>query len=222
MNLTEYNNVYVCGDIHGKFRVLFNKIKSCKISDSLIIIAGDVGLGFYKENYYNVEFTYLKNKYKNLNNKIISVRGNHDNPEYYTGEYDWDILTPVKDYSIIHTRNKNILCVGGALSIDRYKREDDDRKTGDISYWENELPVYNEELLNRDFDTVVTHCSPTICDPYIGNFMTVDRMILDNVYYKSKDRVKEWYYGHYHHHYEMIGYSGIKFVGLDIMEIIKI
>jgi hypothetical protein len=89
-------------------------------SNSLFIIAGDCGLGFNKQKYYDDIFEKF-NKILSYNNTfIIFVRGNHDDPEYFDGKrINLSNIKAVPDYSVITAHDKNILCVGGAISLDR-------------------------------------------------------------------------------------------------------
>jgi hypothetical protein len=47
----------------------------------------------------------------------------------------------VKDYTILNLSNHNILCLGGAVSIDKEK------KIKDNAFWYNEAFVFNEKSL---------------------------------------------------------------------------
>ncbi len=54
------------------------------------------------------------------NNWIVFVRGNHDNPAYFEGTtFSYKRFIAVPDYTILQACNHSILCVGGAISIDR-------------------------------------------------------------------------------------------------------
>ena len=57
------------------------------------------------------------------NNWIVFVRGNHDNPAYFDGvQFNHKRFLAVPDYTILSACNHTILCVGGAVSIDRCLR----------------------------------------------------------------------------------------------------
>ena len=48
----EAKSVVVCGDIHGDFHTLANKMcKQYQMTDTLLIVAGDCGFGFDKPAY---------------------------------------------------------------------------------------------------------------------------------------------------------------------------
>lgn len=91
----------------------------------------------------------------------------------------------IPDYSVINACNHSILCVGGAISIDRtyrleaWSKEQQKRLrfsntevVDDFSpsyYWQSESPTYNKEALmsilsEQKVDIVITHTSPSFCE----------------------------------------------------------
>lgn len=82
MSVKTYNyynkRAYVVGDIHGHFDIIKNQIKTYKITDSVIIFAGDIGLGFEKTEHYKQIFPKLNEVMKTQGNVLLFVRGNHD------------------------------------------------------------------------------------------------------------------------------------------------
>ena len=186
LNFRPNTPIYVVGDIHGVFNSLIAMIKRYEIKDSVIIVAGDCGLGFHTKSSTKEQVKKLERTCKNHNNTIVMIRGNHDDPSWFTGKLTKRIL-PVPDYTVI---NDCVLCVGGATSIDRVYRLDEHTQriakykqyhpgatqeeiAENIcrSYWPNEAPVYDEEALNEiknrgiKIRHVVTHTCPSMCDP---------------------------------------------------------
>ena len=110
-------SIYAVGDIHGCFNTLVGMIKNYSIRDSIIICCGDCGLGFNTPEGDKQTMTKLNNVCKKNNVRVIMVRGNHDDPKFFEeGLANTKYITAVPDYTVI---NGNILCVGGATSIDR-------------------------------------------------------------------------------------------------------
>ena len=78
----------------------------------------------------------------------------------------------IPDYSIVQACGHNILCVGGAVSIDRsFRKEHDSRNQSSdaASYWSDEMPMFDEPKLteiDRQFkiDSVITHTAPSFCE----------------------------------------------------------
>ena len=53
LDFPEAQQVMVCGDIHGEYNSLVNKLcVRYQMRDTLLIVAGDCGFGFYKPPYY--------------------------------------------------------------------------------------------------------------------------------------------------------------------------
>lgn len=207
------NKIYITGDVHGEFRTLLWIItQKEKFSNCNIIVAGDVGVGFYKHNYYIDTFKAMNKKISNLNVHLYLVRGNHDNPDYFNNTPEdlsnFSHIHFIRDYTVLHIGNHNILCVGGASSVDKKFR------TKDVNWWEFENVLPYHKLECKDIDIVVTHCAPMFCPPRYERISWMDddlyergmndRILLANLYFdllRNNCSVKYWFYGHYHNHY---------------------
>jgi len=248
INLKEYDNVIVSGDIHGNFETLAYKVcLQHQITDSIIIVAGDCGFGFEKPEYYKQIYSKINKKISKYNNIFIFVRGNHDDPSYFNNKLiNHHNFFTVKDYSVIQTRTKNILCVGGATSIDRTDRirRQEMQYAKKKFYWCDEGPIYNEvelndiKLNNINIDTVITHTSPDFCEKiskdgisgwadYDKNLIKdcdKERRVISTLYNKLRSdghSLENWVYGHFH----MSWWSSINntnFTLLDILELKEI
>lgn len=208
---TEIDNILFAGDLHGEFPTINSTINKLNLSNCAIIFCGDIGIGFEKEEYYNQTFKKLTKVLKKRNIHLYMFRGNHDDKSYFDGEHfnNFEYIHVIPDYSIIQTPTNNILCVGGAISIDRtlrirnidiaalkYKGHHScDWNTAyencPKSYWENEPNVYDyTEMANITesgikIDTVCTHTCPSICQPItkngVGEWLTVDTALSDDL-----------------------------------------
>lgn len=194
------NATYAVGDIHGNFNSLISMIKRYDITDSCIIVCGDCGLGFNKWSATKKIVSKLDKLCAKNNITIVMVRGNHDDPNFFIQGNLTPRIVPVPDYTVI---NSSILCIGGAISIDRkYRMSVKDKYCLDyikyhpgasietaISntpnlYWSSEPPVYDEEKLDEikeaglNITTVCTHTCPSFCDPVtkdgIGSWLKAD------------------------------------------------
>ena len=183
----EYESIVISGDIHGDFNLLVNKMcVQYRMENTLLIVAGDCGFGFENKGYYENIVKKNAKRMNEANNWILFVRGNHDNPAYFDGcTFKHKRFIAIPDYSIVKACSHTLLCIGGAISIDRSYRlnawEQIQKKYHNPShnltegvyernyYWTNEKPVFNAELLEKiiseqTIDTVITHTSPSFCE----------------------------------------------------------
>ena len=206
-------SIYFTGDIHGEFNSFgYGITRRYGIKNAHVIVAGDIGMGFYKHNYYVDMFTSMNKRLSALNVHVYFVRGNHDNPDYFNNTPEdmrqFSHIHLVRDYTVLQIEGHNILCVGGAASVDKKFR------TKDVDWWEFENVLPYHELNCKDIDIVVTHCAPIFCPPKFERISWMDdelhdkakedRIILAKLYFdliKHSD-VKYWFYGHYHDKYE--------------------
>lgn len=240
----EAKNVVVCGDIHGEFNTMIYKLcVQYQMTDTLLIVAGDCGFGFAKPGFYENIFRFNTSRLSKANNWVVLVRGNHDDPAYFREERRaHQRYRTVPDYSVVQACGHNILCVGGAISIDRSYRKDYDasyRSFGSVTYWADEAPVYNEQLLNEmdgsvKIDTVITHTAPSFCELISKDGLSDwsardaelladcgnERMVMDLILAHLKAAghlVAHWFYGHFHQSWNSL-IDGVQFSMLDIME----
>lgn len=113
--------IVVSGDIHGDFEALVYKCcVQYDMTDTLIVVAGDCGFGFNHPGYYEDVYMKLSSRLAKANNWIVFIRGNYDNPAYFDGQQvNYKRWKAVPDYSVIKACGHTILCVGGAISVDR-------------------------------------------------------------------------------------------------------
>lgn len=226
-------SVVICGDIHGEFeKLVYQCCVRHKMRDTLIIVAGDCGFGF-KYPAYDIDFYYSRtmDRIIDANNYLAYVRGNHDNPWYFDGEHvGYERFRAVPDYSVLTACGHQILCVGGAVSIDR------DQRTAGKDWWEDEKPVFMPEKLSaicRErycIDTVVTHTAPSFCEftmpPGVVDSedlladMQEERRVMDGLLERLRHGdhpLRRWFYGHFHHSWNA-EIDGIIYTMLGIME----
>lgn len=154
------------------------------MKDTLLIVAGDCGFGFEKKESYENMVKRNTKRMNEANNWIVFVRGNHDNPAYFDGStFKHKRFIAVPDYAIIQVCSHTMLCVGGAISIDRQYRMDawkgkqkhsakEKVTIDDLArnvYWKNEAPLYDEKKMEAicsqfTIDTVITHTAPSFCE----------------------------------------------------------
>ena len=126
-NTYEFNDakgIVVSGDIHGDYvKLVYKCCVQYQMTDTLIVVAGDCGFGFSRPGYYEDIYMKLSGRLAKANNWIVFIRGNHDNPAYFDGQQvNYKRWKAVPDYSVIKVCGHTILCIGGAISIDRVWR----------------------------------------------------------------------------------------------------
>jgi predicted phosphodiesterase len=218
---TDAKHVVVAGDIHGDFEALVYKccVQYC-MTDTLIIVAGDCGFGFQRPVYYEDIYKKVRNRLSKANNWFVFVRGNHDNPAYFDGQQvKYKRWKAVPDYSVLKVCGHTILCVGGAISVDRSWRKleylgrtvvegEDERFLPEV-YWPDEKPVYDEAKLAAinevcAIDVVVTHTAPSFCELKskrgIENWIYKDEDLEDDIKAERKvmDNIQAYLYAHSH------------------------
>lgn len=238
--------IYVMGDIHGEYQEAYMR----NVQHACIILAGDVGFGFHHYKYYTGCMYPKAEKWLERNdNIIICVRGNHDDPAYYKGKLFYEErMMCVPDYTVIKGYHHTVLCVGGAVSIDRTYRYDMNalRPGGPQYWWADEAPVLDEDKIREiteagyRIDTVVSHTCPDFCYPInkgvtnstLEHWLSVDpplrtdlineRSVMTEIYHLLTDEydhpLKRWIYGHYHASH-LSAYDGMTCQLLDINEI---
>ena len=227
---TDTDNIIFTGDIHGNFGIIYDTIKSNNLSDCCIIFCGDIGLGFDNAKAYKETFKWLTKTLRKRNIHLYFFRGNHDSKEFFDGKMfsQFKYVHVMPDYSVIQTPSRSILCVGGAISIDRMVRirkmdaaaklyaeyfsypteaaYEHTRKT----YWTDEINVYDENELDKldsnylKINTVCTHTCPSFCSPTtkdgVKYWMEIDSELSKDLDYERNvcDKLLDYLRSHGH------------------------
>lgn len=226
--------MWFIGDTHGNHSHIRGGINRNGLENQHLIHVGDFGVGFTTFGKDMVELILLNRFLREGNNVLHVFRGNHDDPEFFNGDYHFSNLILHEDYTILDIENKKLLGVGGGISIDR-----EYRKKHKHGYWEDETVVFNEEKLNdiTEVDILVTHTAMDFCtpqnngvswppivsqffpnDPDLAGDLMKERNILTNIYNKLVENgcnITNHFYGHFHRFVEEEIY-GVKHTLLDI------
>lgn len=223
-NIVEIDKPNVCfiGDIHGEFNSLQGLMKRTGFRDTAYIVCGDCGFGFNKKQYYTNIFNKLSRTASKLNCEFLFVAGNHDDRSYFTkNKINRKCFKTIEDYTVVKTPTHNILCIGGAISIDRTYRKNlfeqnaqryakyhtcsltEAYKLCQKVYWEEEPCVYNEQALNElklnnvKIDIVCTHTCPSFAKPIgkenIQYWLNVDEKLESDIDNERKIMDKIFY-----------------------------
>jgi predicted phosphodiesterase len=217
------------GDIHGSFSIIHQYINLYGVKDAHIIQVGDFGVGFSTlEKEKRLLEMYHQKLVKN-NVFIWTIRGNHDYKPYFDNDpFGLSNIKLVPDYTVLNLCDKNILCIGGAVSVDRMLRMTKNQKQGihdgdDLkSWWPDE--VFNLDIDKlasyRNIDIVVTHTAPSYCpvdntfgfgpfvegiirdtgDDKLKEDLAFERYQLTHAFQilKENNNISHHYYGHFH------------------------
>lgn len=216
------DRLLLCGDVHAEFSTFGHLCKRYGHENAYIIQVGDWGMGFCKPAYYQTELTKLNNILVGSNCHLYAIRGNHDDPAYFretNNPFDLSNITLLKDYSELELLGKKILCVGGAISVDRQSRikKDKERKKYNSealsSWWADEKVkiLSPEEFQYGKYDIVVTHTRPGVCggfkgSAYINELIGADPSLQVELIEEAAEMTKLWEYtkpelwayGHFH------------------------
>ena len=197
-------DLYLVGDVHGKYRELVWKITGrYDIHDADVLVLGDFGVGF--DQNLKREYPWSERRLKRNNVTIWAMRGNHDDPKYFTEEpiYNFPNLKFLVDWKRYKFgENREILVIGGACSIDKEYRIEN------IDWWEGEDVTRVPDLPGKA-DIIISHEAPITFDPMptrpdglgkdqYGNILR-SREYLQEVLESA--RPDYWFYGHYHKSY---------------------
>jgi predicted phosphodiesterase len=217
--------ILMLGDIHGNFNYIKTLLKGKSITDCTIIQVGDFGIGFTDDVNDKRILEEFNNFLNEKNIMMYAIRGNHDNPDCFDGTWKWGNLHLIPDYTVLNLEGYNILCIGGAISIDRQPRIVENMSAARYGsrkryYWYDEKVIFNEEFLTnvRDIDILVTHTAPDFCVPsnklgygsLVEEFASYDKTLKDELkeerdlmteiwdILNENNKIQKHYYGHFH------------------------
>ena len=205
--------VFVTGDCHQDMRKIYAFADKMELgSDDYIIVLGDMGI-FWRHDKADANVI-IKDFEARYNFNLYFIDGNHENfkilnsleeDENHMG-YISEHIRHLKRSRRYNIDGKDILALGGADSIDKFRR------TPGLSWWEEEA-ITDDDVDRVDpgeYTYVLTHCCPISIfktyKPYLctlGNIVddtNPDFHISDNKLEQVYNFIdfKHWYFGHYH------------------------
>lgn len=214
----DIENILFVGDIHGELGLI--RYFAQRNPNSIMVYCGDIGMGFYKSGYYETQMDHIEQALEKYNCIVILIRGNHDDPSYFSGSVDrfhpekYNNIHFADDWQVFSTKFGNILTCGGAVSVDKQSR------TEDITWWSGEVvkmidpkDIIKDIPKDMNIDIVASHTNPLNFEPFDNkaNLMgwcskeiieecDVERKYMMSVYYELVDNydVKYWFHGHFH------------------------
>lgn len=205
-SLDKNKPIVFLGDHHGAWWEVFWELENKKIENCYVISVGDCGIGFEQKKAEINKIHSLNEEFKSRDINFLSIRGNHDDPSYFTGENRIQLsnFELIEDYTVVEHDGKSIQFIGGAISIDRTGRREG------ISYWSEERLKFVKNGLSK-VDILVTHTAPSWCFPQQFNEMvygwakeddrllkdlTDERSIMDEIFKVCSPSLH--LYGHFH------------------------
>lgn len=204
--------IYITGDTHGDF----SRLLTLDYNDGdMIIVLGDAGINYYKNN----EDIKLKNYLNSLNLKLFCVRGNHEEKPENISTYkevdmfggkvyledDYPNLIFAKDGEVYNIDGLSILVIGGAYSVDKdYRLMKGYKWFKDEQLNKEEMDDILNKVSGRYFDVILTHTCPYKYEPREVFLPFIDQSKVDKSMELFLDKIEDsidynkWYCGHYH------------------------
>jgi Calcineurin-like phosphoesterase len=222
------------GDVHGRWQDLVNLLRRVQVAGQDILQLGDFGLGFSPRDLEDRILAFLDGLLVDLGARLWVIRGNHDQKARWelSTVQPWTALHLVPDYTVLHLDGHSVLCVGGAISVDR-------RARGPASCWPDEGFVLDPDRLGHlylgNLYAVATHTAPHSAfprefgsivwefaqrDPTLLDDLRAERQALTSLAERIAERAapRHWCYGHFHGHMvEDIGTTRYRLV--DVLEL---
>ncbi len=233
VDFSDRRDIHFIGDIHGSFQTIARY--SDQMQDSLLIQVGDFGAGFLHPSDFRHEMLNLARLLAANNNKLVVIRGNHDDPAYFNNRvYDGRVFL-ISDNQTLTACGHKLLLIGGAISVDRI-----DRIEG-RSYWSKEVVEVDWDVIDnvRDLTGVVTHTCPssfpslksnsgfvqyfiskgdTHLKQQLDDEQRILQLVLERLLVNNK-QIGLWVHGHFHNSVTSQGPGGLHTRCLAIDEI---
>lgn len=211
--------IYIVGDTHNDFSAILWVLSKYDIKNSILIGVGDFGAYWDKDELNEQSLSTLNNVLIKKNIDFYTIRGNHDNPKNFDNRTYGNVHL-VKDYSVLNFNNYNFLMVGGAVSIDKERRQyydmiDENVHVNDVLFKGEEFNLDRDKISKlRNINIVITHSAPLGNYPYtivqvddnpdLEKELIKERQDIEtmkNILIKNNPDLRKWFYGHYHKHY---------------------
>lgn len=213
------SRIFVTGDCHGNQDIEKLDLKHFPeqkhlTRDDVVIVAGDFGAPWdfleSREDRFTLKW------HENKSYTTLFVDGNHENFDAlqnypvidFRGAKNHQIrphVLHVMRGEVIQLSGHRILCMGGAVSVDKQLRQ-----TG-VSWWPEEEPNYKkwhyaaDQLVKWHPDIIITHDAPESVIQAMQLYKHDDPDAVERgmeqllqVIKDEKIPVKDWYFGHHH------------------------
>ena len=229
----EKTDLFFVGDIHGELKTsVYELVERYKIKNANIIYLGDFGVGFGKPKSIHHLYSEVVGRLEKNNLNLFTIRGNHDNRDFFDGTHDFPRLKFLPDHQLVTISGKTIYPVGGGTSVDkdwRIMENNEAKKRGSCLryWWSGERVTKKYTNLPARPDIIISHEAPMDFEPVIireaDSFPAeiVDQVVEDRDYLSwliRELKPSRWYHGHYHKS-SSGEYLGTLYRGLAINEV---
>jgi Calcineurin-like phosphoesterase len=221
----------VLGDVHGRWHDLAGLLVRAQVRDRDILQLGDFGIGFGSPELETRALRLLDDILVERGCRLWAIRGNHDRPDRWVPEapQPWQAIRLVPDYTVLRLEGLAVLCIGGAISVDRLTRSPG-------KYWPDEGFTLDSARLAQidltNLSMVATHTAPDGAfprefGPIVAHFAQHDPTLLQELSAERRamatlaDLIAErvtpqyWCYCHFHdRHVEQIGSTCYVLLGI--------
>lgn len=202
-------NLVLVGDIHGRLReMVWLAMYKYNLENTDIVVLGDFGT---LDKSWKNDYSRLQKKLEKRKLHIWALRGNHDNPEFFTGDINLPGLTFMKDGQVYEISGVSCLILGGACSTDitwRQEYQEKNPKKPKIWWEEEDIIRFSLKDLPGRVDLILSHEAPLSFDPVSTRFPETPSWQYEKILESRRylDKILEnitcdyWFYGHYHRH----------------------
>lgn len=208
--------VYYTGDIHGNAKGIADFAQYFELTESdTIVILGDVGANYYG----NRRDRYCKDALAKIKPTVFCIHGNHERrPDTLVGykqkewngglvwyEDEYPNLLFARDGDVFNMEETQHLVIGGAYSVDKYYRLENN-----LLWFADEQPLaeiktYVEDQITKSrIDIVLSHTCPYKYEPRDAFLPMIDQNTVDDSTERWLDGIEEkvdykaWLCGHWH------------------------
>lgn len=215
--------IYITGDTHrdfSRFASFFREHKTTR--DDIMVILGDVGVNFYDDasdflvkdllNAYPITFFCIHGNHEMRPGTIPTYKTKvwHGGTVWYEKAFPY--LLFAKDGEMYELQGKKIIVIGGAYSVDKEYRLDNEMQGGGKTWWEDEQPdeetkrCVEERLASGQWkvDYVFSHTCPLRHEPKELFLSFINQSEVDDSTERWLDTIEDrltfdhWYFGHFH------------------------
>lgn len=195
--------IYYTGDIHGSAKGIIAFAQHYELTESdIIVILGDVGANYYG----NRRDWYCKDALAKIKPTVFCIHGNHERrPDTLAGykqkewngglvwyEDEYPNLLFARDGDIFTMEGTRHLVIGGAYSVDKYYRLENDLLWFADEQPSAEIKTYVEDQIAKNrIDIVLSHTCPYKYEPRDAFLPMIDQSTVDDSTERWLDGIEE-------------------------------